>query len=311
MDIKDIFVTGVTGYIGGSIAHRLLENGYKITGLVRSADDVPAVEKQGINAVTGSINEVETIRKQVQNLDAVVNAADADNPFVVATILEALRGTEKTLIHTTGSSLVGSRSRGEKSDIEYHEDMPLSPAIEKKGRVAINRSVLSYAARGMRPIAICPPMIYGQGLGIKKESIQVPWLIELAKEKQQGAHIGKGANRWSHVHIDDLVDLYLLAMEQAPAGSFFYAENGEASLKDIAQAIGRMLDLGDETTSISIDEAIDRWGPEAAHFAFGANSRINADKARKLLGWNPKHRSILDDIEEGSYKQKHNPRKFK
>lgn len=307
MDIEDVFVTGVTGYIGGSIAYRLLENGYKVTGLVRSADDVPAVEKQGINAVTGSINEVERIREQVQNADAVVNAADADNPFVVATMLEALEGTGKTLIHTTGSSLVGFRSQGEKSEIVYHEDMPISPAIEKKARVAINRSVLSYAAKGIRTIVICPPMIYGQGLGIKKESIQLPWLIELAKEKHQGVHIGKGENRWSHVHIADLVDLYLLALEKAPAGSFFYAENEEAFLKEIAQAIGRMLGLGEETLSITIDEAIDQWGPEAAHFAFGANSRINADKARKMLDWNPRHHSILEDIEYGSYKKKHNP----
>jgi nucleoside-diphosphate-sugar epimerase len=310
MDIKDVFVTGVTGYIGGSIAHLLLENNYKVTGLVRSPDDVSAIEQEGIDAVIGSINEVETIREHLHNADAVVNAADADNPFVVATMLEALEGTGKTLIHTTGSSLVGSRSQGEKSAIVYHEDMPISPAIEKKGRVAINRSVLSNATKGVRTIVICPPMIYGQGLGIKKESIQVPWLIELAKEKQQGAHIGKGENRWSHVHIADLTDLYLLALEKAPAGSFFYAENGEASLKDVARSIGRMLDLGDETRSINIDEAIDRWGPEAAHFAFGANSRINADKARKMLGWNPKYNSILDDIEHRSYKKKHNQKRY-
>ena len=32
----NIFITGATGYIGGSIAHRLIAEGHQVTGLVRS-----------------------------------------------------------------------------------------------------------------------------------------------------------------------------------------------------------------------------------------------------------------------------------
>ena len=52
---------------------------------------------------------------------------------------------------------------------------------------------------------------------------------------------GKGLNRYSNVHIDDLVELCLLALEKAPGGSFFFAENGHASFKEIAGMVSPAL----------------------------------------------------------------------
>ncbi|UUZ89742.1 NAD-dependent epimerase/dehydratase family protein [Paenibacillus sp. P25] len=180
----------------------------------------------------------------------------------------------------------------------YQEEI-IEPLPEKLARVAIDRTVLAAAHRGIRSIVICPSLIYGTGHGIHKESIQVPWLIDLALERGAACHIGKGENVWSNVHIDDLVELYLLAVEHAPAGSFFFAENGEASMKEVGEAINRAFELGPATEMMSLDEAIKRWGPEAAHFAFGSNSRVRSTKARKMLGWNPKGASLLEEIEKG------------
>ena len=49
-----------------------------------------------------------------------------------------------------------------------------------------------------------------------------------------------------------------------------------------------------------IDEAIREWGPSTIT-SYGSNSRVSALKARKMLGWAPKGRTLLDDIEAGSY----------
>ena len=62
-----------------------------------------------------------------------------------------------------------------------------------------------------------------------------------------------------------------------------YVENGEASMKTVAKAIGRMLGLPEETEATSLDKAIAQWGAEMTHFAFGFNSRVRAAKARKML----------------------------
>ena len=294
--MKKVFITGVTGYIGGSVAEKLVDQGYQVSGLIRSEDHSTTLENRGIRTVIGSLNQVTLIEEESRKADYIVNAADADNPFVVATILKAIEGLNKTFIHTSGSSVVGLRDNGKVSATVYDEDMPIPAALEKKARIAIDQSVLEYARKGVRAIVICPTMIYGTGLGIKKRSIQVPLMIDLAKEKGVAMHIGEGENIWSNVHIDDLAELYVLALEKAPAGSFFYAENGEASYREIAKTISKSLGYGSETQALDIDEAIERWGPEAAHFAFGANSRVSAEKAKKLLGWVPNMHSIHEDI---------------
>src|SRR5258708_21251606 len=168
-------------------------------------------------------------------------------------------------------------------------------------RVAIDRAVLMGARKGVRSVVIRPSLIYGRGHGLNPNSIQIPHLIELAKKYGVARHVGRGLNVWSNVHIDDVVDLYLLALEHAPAGSLFYAENGEAPWKSLASAIGRLLGLGGETKDWPIDEAVRGWGAGAIT-SYGSNSRVSALKARKMLGWAPKGVPVLEDIERGSYR---------
>jgi nucleoside-diphosphate-sugar epimerase len=106
------------------------------------------------------------------------------------------------------------------------------------------------------------------------------------------------------VHITDVVDLFLLAVENAPAGSLYYAENGEAAMKTTVEAISRMLGLGGGTQAWAIENAVSALGP-GAHLTFGSNSRVRAMKARKILSWEPKGPSLLHEIEQGAYKQQY------
>lgn len=305
MSINKVFITGATGYIGGSVAHLLLQKGYQVSALVRKESDAEKLRALGITPVLGSIHSMPVLRKAAADADAVIHTADADDYFSVITFLEELKGTGKTFIFTSGSSLVGDNSKGEKGGIVYSEDIPVQPRLEKLHRVAINDHILAAAKDNVRSIVLVPTMVYGKGLGIKPDSIQVPMLIDIAKEKKAGIYIEKGENIWSNVHIEDLAELYVLALEKAPAGSYFYTENGNESLKNIAVSISKMLGFKEKTESISLDTAIEKWGPDASAFGFASNSIVNSDKARKLLGWVPKYSSILEDIEAGSYHRIH------
>ena len=89
--------------------------------------------------------------------------------------------------------------------------------------------VRNAAGDSVRSVVIAPSLIYGLGHGLNSQSIQVPWLIQAAKKFGVAKHIGPGENRWANVHIDDLTALYVLAIEKAPAGVFYYAENGDNS----------------------------------------------------------------------------------
>lgn len=305
MSIKNVFITGATGYIGGSVATLLLKKGYHVSALVRKQADAEKLSALGMIPVMGSIHDMQILRKSAADADAIIHTADADDVYSVITFLEELKGTGKTFIFTSGSSLVGDNARGELNDFVFSEDIPVQPRLEKLHRVALNDHILAAAKDNIRTIVLVPTMIYGTGTGIKQNSIQIPMLIEIAKERQAGIYIEKGENKWSNIHIEDLAELYVLALEKASAGSYFYTENGNASLKDIAISISKLLNFQGKTESITLDSAIEKWGPDAAAFGFASNSLVSSEKAKVILGWQPKYDSILKDIEEGSYKAVH------
>jgi GDP-D-mannose dehydratase len=62
---KHILLTGVTGYIGGSIAKKMLDSGYQVLGLIRDA-----IKKMGIQPLVGSLDDA-TVLIPIQCLNRI------------------------------------------------------------------------------------------------------------------------------------------------------------------------------------------------------------------------------------------------
>ena len=298
-----IFMTGASGYIGGTVAARLVAAGHAVSGLARTEVAAAKLASRGMGAVRGELSSHRIVRDAARAADAVINCADASDPFVVAAIAEGLAGSGKPFLHTSGSSVIGDKAAGRLSAKIHHEDTPSEPLPEKVQRVAVDRAVLAAAGEGVRAVVLCPGLIYGEGRGTNPDSIQVPSLIRQAVKSGVPRYIGAGENVWSTVHIEDVASVYLRALESARPGSFFYVENGESSLKSIVESIARLLGARRPAESWSIDEAIAEWGPQAAWFSLGGNSRVRADKARAMLGWKPEGPDLFFEIERGWYKR--------
>jgi nucleoside-diphosphate-sugar epimerase len=296
-----IFITGASGYIGGSVAAHLVAAGHQVTGLVRSREKADAVRARGIEPLSGTLDDSEILARAAQAADIVVNAASADHKGAVDALLGALAGSGKPFIHTSGSSIVGTRAQGQRSDAVFDESSPVTPIPARAARVALNDHILSYRNKGCRPAIICPSLIYGIGHGVGRDSVQVPLLIKLAKKRGNATHAGPGENIWSNVHIDDLVTLYALAIDKAPAGAFFFAEHGENSMREVCEAINRMLGFAGAPSAMSMAEAAAEWGEGTAEYTMASNSRVRAMRAREL-GWKPQARSLIEEIEQGCYR---------
>lgn len=300
-----IFLTGATGYIGGSVGARLVAAGHAVTGLVRSEEGARQLQARGMKTVLGTLDDAEVIAQAAREAEAVVDTAEANHPGVVDVIAAAVRGSGKAFIHTSGSGIVATDARGELVDAVYDEYSAFTPAFPRMvQRAAIDQVVFDCARDGVRSVVIRPTMIYGGGRGVRTESAQIPALIDNAKKAGIGLHIGRGENRWANVHIDDVVDLYLLALEKAPAGALYYAENGEEALKDIAASISRMLGFGGRTRNWSPEDAEKALGPKA-HSSFASNSRVRGKRARAELGWKPTGIPVFEEIERGHYQRMH------
>jgi nucleoside-diphosphate-sugar epimerase len=290
--MKRILITGITGYIGGTVARKLLDKNYTVIGLVRNTAHIKELESAGIETIVGSVHDEDVLQSAISNSDAVIHNADsADDAYAADSMINALQGSGKTFIFTSGSAIFGGKENGERNDFVFTEDIPLQPRLEMASRVLINQHVLQAARKNVRSIVIVPTMVYGEGLGLKKESIQLPALISFSKEKGFGAYFGKGENIWSNVHIEDLADLYVLALEKAKAGSLYYAENGSSTIKKLAESISERYQL-QPAQSVTVQEAVHTFGPAGGYFGFASNSLCNSDKARRELNWKPQHPSI-------------------
>lgn len=85
------------------------------------------------------------------------------------------------------------------------------------------------------------------------------------------------------------------------AGAFYFAENGENSMREACEAISRMLGFGGRTQSMTVEESAAEWGEGPANDTMGSNSRVRAKRARAELGWAPQERSLIEEIENGCY----------
>ena len=289
-----VFVTGAAGFIGSSIAAGLVKAGHEVVGLVRKPEQLEQVKKIGVTGVLGALTDRELLMAQAQMADAVINAASSDNRAAVEAFIDALAGSGKVFLHTSGSSIVGDASGGEGTDQIYYENNLPAPTEDKAARVAIDKLVLDASSKGVRSAVLCNTLIYGHG-ALPRDSVQLPRLLKQARKSGVVRHVGPGRNIWSNVHIDDVVDLYLLALEKTEAGAFYFVESGEASFRDMSAAIAKALNLG-EPQDWPLDQAKEEWGYEMASYGLGSNSRVRGERARKQLGWQPHRPPVLDWI---------------
>jgi nucleoside-diphosphate-sugar epimerase len=291
-----IFLTGATGYIGSSLAVRLVEAGSRVRGLVRGSEGAKLLTVLGVEPVLGGLDDTDLLTREARAADGVVNTASADHAAAVHALIAGLDGSGKPLVHTSGSSVIGDDARGHhRSDTVFDEDSPLVVHPTKQPRRDIDLMVLGAATRGIRSVVICPSNIYGNGRGLKRDSVQIPFLAANARQNGRVQIVGSGLNVWSNVHVDDVVALYQRVLAKAPAGALYFAENGEAAWGDIGAAIAKRLGLPG-VEHLPPEVAAQRWGIGMAYFSLGSNSRVRAVRARRELGWSPLHASVLDWI---------------
>lgn len=126
---------------------------------------------------------------------------------------------------------------------------------------------------------------------------------------KKGPIIGAGQSIWNNVHVHDLSDVYVQLVDAALAGrndeglwgaeAYYLTENGEHYWGELAKATAHAAaKLGyipeDKAEEIDLESGKKYAGFES--LSWGLNSRGEARRARKLLGWNPSRPSIVDEL---------------
>ncbi len=292
----EVFLTGATGYIGSAVAEALQKAGHKVTGLARTPEKANQLEARGIRACLGDLHKPEAIAAAARLSEGVIHTAntnDASSPqvdlAVVRAILSVLEGSGKPFVYTSGVWVLGSTG-----DKLADELTPVNPTPLVAHRPAIEQEVLAYKGRGVRTVVIRPALVYGCGGSIPA------MLTKSARETGATTYVGDGRNRWPFVEVEDLAQLYVLALQKAAPGSLYNAAHGPSyPVRDVAEAASMGAGAKGKTQAWPLEEARKAMGAFAD--ALVLDQQVSGDKAKKELGWSPRAASILDDLKTGSY----------
>jgi nucleoside-diphosphate-sugar epimerase len=312
-----VFVTGSSGWIGSAVVPELIGAGHEVTGLARSDASAAVLTEAGVRVHRGDLDDLDGLRGAAGASDGVIHlafkhdiafsgdfqgAVDADRRAVEA-LGEALVGSDRPLVIASVTLGLAPGRVGTERD-GHGPDSAAAPLIggaqtrmanaHAQTRMANAQMTLCLASRGVRSSVVrLPPTVHGEG-----DNGFMAALVGIAADKGVSGYIGDGSNRWSAVHRIDAAHIFCLALEEAPAGSTLHGVADEGvPIRDIAEVIGRHLDV--PVVSVPADEASEHFGWLAGFLA--ADNPVSSALTRELLGWQPTHPGLIDDLDKGHY----------
>lgn len=287
-----VFITGGTGTIGSAVVAELLAHDHTVLALARSDESERALLAAGARVLRGGLADLDELRAGARQCDGVISLAfgrDYGSPEAVAasiveesaamaTLGEALIGTDRPIVTVSGTPWIPGRASTEADPV------PLDGPVGGRGR-SVN-ALLALADQGVRTSAVrMPRTVHDNGSGGF-----AGMLTGIARQTGISGYPGDGTQRWPAVHARDAASLFRIALESAPAGTCWHAvaDEGDA-VKDIAEVIGRRLELPVQPMPV---ESFGPFGP-----IFAMDQPASSAHTREALGWQPIHASLLADLE--------------
>ena len=284
-----VFVTGATGYVGSAIAARLAKAGHQVHGLTRHAERGESLRALGVSPVVGDLAEPKGYVAEIKNSDAVVHAAayDDDPARLDQIALEAFRagvvdGRVRHLIYTSGVWL-----HGETGDAVEDETATPRPIELVAWRPAHEEVALDLVEHDTHVTVMRPGVVYGGSGGILGD-----WFRE-AREKRTLTY-PDGPQHWTLVHLDDVAEAYRLALEYAKGRQcYLLVDESHFTVKELAEAAARASHA--EPRAMLPEHVLETMGTYGA--ALLLDQRLTAAKARRELGWVPRHTSFVAEAD--------------
>ena len=260
---RSVLVTGSSGFIGSRLVRRLIEQGRRVTCLVRGTPRSGASGAVGARAVVGDVTDRESVARALAESQAGV-------VFHVAGLIRAVRAGDFRRVNAGGvenlaavcaarsdtpvlvvvSSLAAAGPCGRRGDNRIEDDEPTPVSNYGRSKLEGERAAATYAERV--PITIVrPPIVFGPG-----DRAVLEMFRPIARS---GIHVvpGGGERRFSLIHVDDLVEGLMRAAEKGERlgqsaslgrGIYFMSAEETPTYSELGQAMA--LALGRERARV-------------------------------------------------------------
>ena len=271
-----VLVTGATGFVGGHLVDRLLEQGDTITALVRSPARAAPLGQRGVRLVPGDLSNLAALGDALQDVELVYHAAAILGSPSEALLMAANRDGTANVGRLAANAparprvvLVSSMAAGgpAKKGAPRTLDDPDEP-VTAYGRSKL-ASEQALATSGAQWCALRAPVVYGPR---DREGF-----LPLFKAAKFGLAptFGDGSMEVSLVYVSDLVNALLLAGTTPDiAARTFYVNHpeivtGAKIVGTVARAMHRS----------PLPIAIPRWAATAALGVTGAWADVMGRKS--------------------------------
>lgn len=228
-----IAITGIGGFIGLRMAERALALGWQVQGLDHSLAAAERAHSLGIQVTVGDINDEQAVRTALAGADLVFHTAaiveeDGPRDAYERVNVEGTR-TVCAVARELGVSRFVHLSSVMVYGFEYPEEVGEEGPLDGQGNVyndtklASEQVALSFNSDAFAVLVIRPGDVYGTD--------SVPWVQRPIDLISRGLFVlpdfGRGVI--NHVHVDNLLDGVLLAIEKAHGGDVFTLTDGVAT----------------------------------------------------------------------------------
>jgi len=242
---KKLFVTGGTGRLGQRFIHLALEKGYKVTALVRDVKKAHDVfQELNIELVQGDITTAspDVLRDAMRGKDVVHIAAVVDFRASYGA-LKAINvdGTRRMVDAATAEHVERFVHMSSTGIYHHPKSLPIDENQEPTPLAGYGQTKLEaeqvVQQSGLDYVMIRAPAIYGPGFDEGFHMV-VDWV-----KKGKMPIMGNGNNRVPLIHVDDVAQALMLALERQDIhrDAFIVTSGEELTQKDCLQIVAKKL----------------------------------------------------------------------
>jgi uncharacterized protein len=246
---RTFVITGATGLIGREICRKLHEKGENVTVFTRNVNKGKAILPYLNNFVEWDYNRPEKWRKELEGKDVIIHLAGANlfdkrwNNEYKRKIIESRIVSTKNLIYSIGlleskpklfisSSAIGYY--GNKGDEKITEESSAGDDFLAKVCKEWEAGSKEVEIFGIRRVNIRMGIVLSSKEGALKKML-LPFKLFM------GASLGNGSQWFSWIHIDDIVSIYMFAIENEISGAINGTAPNPVRMKEFANTLGKVL----------------------------------------------------------------------
>ena len=308
-----VFLAGATGAIGKQLVPQLVAAGHEVTGMTRSEEKADLVRSLGARPVVADALDPDAVGRAISEaepdaviheLTAIPQQLDMRNPDRSFALTNRLRteGTDHLLSAARAAhverfvaqSFAGWPFAPTGGPVKDEDDPldPSPPANISETLAAIRHVEEAVTAAG--GVVLRYGAFYGPGTSM---SVDPPGeMLEMIR-KRKFPVIGDGAGVWSFVHVEDAAAATVKALERYEPGIYNVVDDEPAPVSEwlpgIAEAVGAK-------PPRRVPRALARLlaGEAATRMMTETRAASNA-KAKRVLGWRPRHPSWREGFASG------------